>query len=127
MCTVLALSLWQPCFDIDNAQGAFSVRSGESPLSATSLKNCSVKATLDCQQPVVRIDDSLSPASLDSVVIAERDTRSEKYPSTSPINSVECLEADQVNFELHIDCFLFFLSFSLSLCFLSCNLSVFYK
>ncbi|KAG8475980.1 hypothetical protein CXB51_032805 [Gossypium anomalum] len=101
MSTVLDLSLWQPCFDIDNAQGAFSVRSGESPLSATSLKNCSVKATLDCQQPVVRIDDSLSPASLDSVVMAERDTRSEKYPSTSPINSVECLEADQLIQDVH--------------------------
>ncbi|MBA0593194.1 hypothetical protein Gorai_010151, partial [Gossypium raimondii] len=81
--------------------GAFPVRSGESPLTATSLQNCSVKATLDCQQPVVRIDDSLSPASLDSVVIAERDTRSEKYPSTSPINSVECLEADQLIQDVH--------------------------
>ncbi|PPR99771.1 hypothetical protein GOBAR_AA20883 [Gossypium barbadense] len=101
MSTVLDLSLWQPYFDIDNAQGAFSVRSGESPLSATSLKNCSVKATLGCQQPVVRIDGSLSPASLDSVVIAERDTRSEKYPSTSPINSVECLEADQLIQDVH--------------------------
>lgn len=76
------------------------MRSGESPLSASSLKNCSVKATLDCQPPVVRIDESLSPASLDSVVIAERDTRTEKYPSASVINSVECLEADQVKFKL---------------------------
>ncbi|XVF89521.1 hypothetical protein PTKIN_Ptkin19aG0136300 [Pterospermum kingtungense] len=77
--------------------GAYSVRSGESPLSTGSLKNCSVKATstLDCQPPVVRIDESLSPASLDSVVIAERDTRTEKYPSASAINSVECLELIQ--------------------------------
>ncbi|XP_022736893.1 beta-amylase 8 isoform X1 [Durio zibethinus] len=80
--------------------GAFSARSGESPLSASSLKNCSVKATLDCQPPV-RIDESLSPASLDSVVLAERDTRSEKYPSASPINSVECLEADQLIQDVH--------------------------
>ncbi|XVF52173.1 hypothetical protein PTKIN_Ptkin04bG0243700 [Pterospermum kingtungense] len=78
------------------ALGAYSVRSGESLLSASSLKNCSVKATLDCQPSVVRIDESLSPASLDSVVIAERDTRTEKYPSASAINSVECLEADQI-------------------------------
>jgi beta-amylase len=73
------------------------VRSVESPLSASSLRNCSVKATMDCQPSVLRIDESLSPASLDSVVLAERDTKSEKYASASPINSVECLEADQVN------------------------------
>lgn len=71
-------------------------RSVESPLSGTSLKNCSVKASLDCQPSGVRIEESLSPASLDSVVIAERDMRSEKYASVSPINSVECLEADQL-------------------------------
>ncbi|XVE57262.1 hypothetical protein DITRI_Ditri04bG0077500 [Diplodiscus trichospermus] len=81
--------------------GAFSARLGESPLSSSSLKNCSVKTTLDCQPPVVRIDESLSPASLDSVVIAERDTRSDKYTSASPINSVECLEADQLIQDVH--------------------------
>lgn len=73
------------------------MRSVESPLSASSLRNCSVKATMDCQPSVLRIDESLSPVSLDSVVLAERDTKSEKYASASPINSVECLEADQVN------------------------------
>lgn len=78
-------------------QAAFPVRSVESPLSSSSLRNCSVKAALDHQPSVLRIDESLSPASLDSVVIAERDTKSEKYPSASPINSVECLEADQVS------------------------------
>ncbi|XP_040986545.1 beta-amylase 8 isoform X1 [Juglans microcarpa x Juglans regia] len=75
---------------------AFPVRSVESPLSSSSLRNCSVKAALDHQPSVLRIDESLSPASLDSVVIAERDTKSEKYTSASPINSVECLEADQL-------------------------------
>ncbi|GLT91354.1 hypothetical protein SLE2022_092450 [Rubroshorea leprosula] len=75
---------------------AFTVRSVESPLSGSSLKNCSVKSALDGQPSIVRIDESLSPASLDSVVIAERDTRSEKYASASPITSVECLEADQL-------------------------------
>lgn len=81
---------------------AYPMRSVESPLSASSLKNCSVKATLDSHSPsVLRIDESLSPASLDSVVIAERDTKNGKYASTSPINSVECLEADQVNILTH--------------------------
>lgn len=74
----------------------FPVRSVESPLSASSLRNCSAKGSLDCQPSVLRIDESLSPASLDSVVVTERDTKSEKYTSTSPISSAECLEADQL-------------------------------
>lgn len=74
---------------------AFPVRSVESPLS---VKNCSVKASVECQPSVLRIDESLSPASFDSVVIPERDTRGGEFnASTSPINnSVECLEADQL-------------------------------
>lgn len=72
------------------------MRSVESPVSASSLKNCSVKAAIDSHPPTgLRIDESLSPASLDSVVIAERN---EKYTSTSPIDPVECVEADQVIF-----------------------------
>uniref|UniRef100_F6HJ37 Beta-amylase n=1 Tax=Vitis vinifera TaxID=29760 RepID=F6HJ37_VITVI len=77
-------------------QATFPVRSVESPLSASSLRNCSAKGSLDCQPSVLRIDESLSPASLDSVVVSERDTKSEKYTSTSPISSAECLEADQL-------------------------------
>ncbi|XP_057478971.1 beta-amylase 8-like [Actinidia eriantha] len=76
--------------------GVFPVRSVGSPLSAGSLKNCSMKASLDCQPSVLRIEESLSPASLDSIVVAERDTKSEKYRSASPINSPECLGADQI-------------------------------
>ncbi|KAE8733430.1 hypothetical protein F3Y22_tig00001290pilonHSYRG00001 [Hibiscus syriacus] len=42
---------------------AVSARSGESPLSTNSLKKCSAKRTLDCQPPVVRINDSgMSPS-----------------------------------------------------------------
>ena len=74
----------------------YPVRSVESPVSTSSLKNCS-KETLDCQPPsLLGIDGSLSPTSLGSVVIAERDAKNEKYASGSPINSAECLEADQV-------------------------------
>lgn len=78
------------------AQGVFPARSVGSPLSAGSLKNCSGKASLDGQPSVLRIDDSLSPVSFDSVVVAERDTKSEKYASASPMNSPACLGADQV-------------------------------
>ncbi|CAI0441968.1 unnamed protein product [Linum tenue] len=79
------------------------IRSVESPtISATSLKNSSVNVTaaLDSQQPhVLRMDGSLSPAaSLDSVVISEIDTRNEaeKFTNSSPINSVDCLDPDQI-------------------------------
>lgn len=74
----------------------------ESPISpGTSLKSCTARTTsgLEGQQPgVVRMDESLSPASIDSVVMAaERHVKSGKYMSSSPINSVvECLDADQV-------------------------------
>lgn len=77
-------------------QATFPVRSMESPLSSSSLRNCTAKGSVDCQPSVLRIDESLSPASLDSVVVTERDTKGEKYTSTSPISSAECLEADQV-------------------------------
>lgn len=76
--------------------GSFGVRPVESPL----LKNCAVK---ECQPSVLRIDESLSPGSLDSMVISEREnSRNEKYTSASPINSViECLDADQLIQDVH--------------------------
>lgn len=82
--------------NFDDVQAAFPVRSVGSPLSGNSLKGHPMKTAVECQPSVLRIDESLSPASLDSVVIPERDARTDKYTSASPINSVECLEADQV-------------------------------
>ncbi|XP_010275178.2 PREDICTED: beta-amylase 8 [Nelumbo nucifera] len=79
----------------------YPVRSVESSLSANSLKNCSTKASVDCSQSILRIDESLSPASLDSVVVAERDSKTDKYTHVSPINSPECLEADQLIPDIH--------------------------
>ncbi|XP_008808792.1 beta-amylase 8 isoform X1 [Phoenix dactylifera] len=73
----------------------FPVRSIESPLSTISLKNSSIKATLDSQASLLRIDENLSPASLDSVV-AEGSSKSEKYINASPNNSPERMEADQL-------------------------------
>ncbi|XP_072971896.1 beta-amylase 8 isoform X2 [Typha angustifolia] len=75
----------------------FPVRSIEGPVSSNSLKNCTVKVSLDSQATLLGIDDSLSPTSLDSVVVAERDIKSEKYGNSSPINSPECMEADQIS------------------------------
>ncbi|ONK79920.1 uncharacterized protein A4U43_C01F11820 [Asparagus officinalis] len=54
------------------------------------------KATLDSQASLLRIEESLSPASLDSVVVVERDFKGEKYASASPIDSPDCVEADQM-------------------------------
>ncbi|KAK3006457.1 hypothetical protein RJ639_015695, partial [Escallonia herrerae] len=73
--------------------GAYPVRSAESPLS---LKNCSAKAALDRQPSVLGINESLSPASLDSVVVPDPDAKCDKHISSSPINSADCLEADQL-------------------------------
>ncbi|XP_050375624.1 beta-amylase 8 [Argentina anserina] len=71
--------------------GGYSInlRSVEAPVTNAA-------APLEChQQPVVRIDESLSPASLDSVVIAEKN---DKFSTGSSVmNSVNCLEeADQL-------------------------------
>lgn len=80
----------------------------ESPLSSTStLRNCSMKASLDCQpSSILRIDESLSPVSLDSVVVTDRDTKGEKYINASPVNSPECLEDDQVIYLALLMCLL---------------------
>ncbi|XP_074264520.1 beta-amylase 8-like isoform X1 [Silene latifolia] len=72
------------------------VRSSESTLSGSSLKNCSMKAPLDCQPTALRIDENLSPASLYSVVVTDMETKSEKYTSTSNVDSAESLEAHQL-------------------------------
>lgn len=99
-------------------QGSFAAaRSVETQLSAGSLRACSVKETLENQPPVLRIDECLSPASIDSVVLAERDSKSGKFASASPIDSVDCLEADQVSLvvtdssydvpELNTNCIMF--------------------
>ncbi|WOL18292.1 beta-amylase 8 [Canna indica] len=74
----------------------FPIRSSESPLSATSLKNCSIKASLDSQAALLRIDETLSPTSFDSVVVAEGNIKNEKYVNASPVNSPDSVEPDQL-------------------------------
>ncbi|KAM7490807.1 hypothetical protein LguiA_033728 [Lonicera macranthoides] len=81
----------------------YPMKAVESPISSTStLRNCSMKASLDCQpSSILRIDESLSPVSLDSVIATDRDTKGEKYINASPVNSPECLEDDQLMQEVH--------------------------
>ncbi|KAI3727996.1 hypothetical protein L6452_16621 [Arctium lappa] len=82
--------------------GVYPVRSVESPLSSSSLKSYPVKASLDFPSSVLRIDESPSPASLDSVVVAGRGiAECEKY-GASPIDSQDCLETDQLMQEGHM-------------------------
>ncbi|XP_058103770.1 beta-amylase 8-like isoform X1 [Magnolia sinica] len=77
------------------------IRSVEGPLCATSLKNCSMKAS-DSQSSVPRIDETSSPASLGSIVVEEKDIKNNKYANVSPINSPECLEADPLMMGVHL-------------------------
>ncbi|XP_009589916.1 beta-amylase 8 [Nicotiana tomentosiformis] len=81
--------------------GPYEVMSVESPVSGSSLRNCSTRASMDCQPSVPRINESLSPASFDSIVVTESDTKADKFTSTSTMNSTECLEAGQLMQELH--------------------------
>ncbi|KAI7726963.1 hypothetical protein M8C21_011388, partial [Ambrosia artemisiifolia] len=74
--------------------GVYPGRSVESPLSSNSMKSYSMKPSLDFPSSVLRIDDTSSPASLDSVVVPE------KY-SVIPIDSNGCLETDQLMQEGH--------------------------
>ncbi|KAL8536606.1 hypothetical protein ACS0TY_011980 [Phlomoides rotata] len=83
-------------------QGAHPVRSAESPLYSSALKNCSMRSSVDCQPSAHRVDENLSPASLDSVV-AERDAKVDKYSSASAIDSPECLEARQLVQDVHCE------------------------
>ncbi|XP_019156606.1 PREDICTED: beta-amylase 8-like [Ipomoea nil] len=69
------------------------------PLPADSLKNCSTSASIEAS--VLRIDESLSPASFDSVVVPDTGAKADKYTSSSPMNSSGCLEADQLMQEVH--------------------------
>ncbi|KAL0393805.1 UNVERIFIED_CONTAM: Beta-amylase 8 [Sesamum latifolium] len=80
--------------------GAHPVRSVESPLYSSSIKNCSMRSSVDCQPSALRVDENLSPASLDSVA-AERDGKLDKYSSATAINSPECLEAGQLVQDVH--------------------------
>ncbi|CAA0812021.1 Beta-amylase 8 [Striga hermonthica] len=74
--------------------GPHPVQPVESPLYTSSLKNCSTRSSLECQPSSLRIDEDLSPTSLDSIVV-ERNANLDKYSSPSAINSIECLETGQ--------------------------------
>ncbi|KAG0453258.1 hypothetical protein HPP92_025922 [Vanilla planifolia] len=71
----------------------------ENTISATCLENRSIKASLDSQASLLRIDESLSPSSLDSVVVVEREIKNDKFTSSSPSThqNVRILSRDLFN------------------------------
>ncbi|XP_042034735.1 beta-amylase 8-like isoform X2 [Salvia splendens] len=80
--------------------GVNPVRSVESPLYSGALRNCSVRPSVDCQPSTLRVDENLSPASLDSIV-AERDAKLDKYSSASARDSPECLKTGHLVQDVH--------------------------
>ncbi|XP_004301768.1 PREDICTED: beta-amylase 8-like [Fragaria vesca subsp. vesca] len=80
---------------IVNFDSIISETSKQGGAYSMNLRSVETPVSLECHpQSVARIDESLSPASLDSVVIAEKNDR---FSSGSPaMNSVNCLEADQL-------------------------------
>lgn len=75
-------------------QAQFPVRSVENALSSAVLP--SIRTSFDSDAAVHRVvDDTLSPASLDSVVVSDRDAK-DKYVSAALLDSPDCLESDPV-------------------------------
>ncbi|KAL6008612.1 Beta-amylase 8 [Asimina triloba] len=72
------------------------IRSIENPQSAAPLKNSSVTSS------ALRVDESLSPVSIESLSVAGKNPKGDKFANTSPINTSECLDPDQVMQDVHL-------------------------
>nr|XP_040247848.2 beta-amylase 8 isoform X3 [Aegilops tauschii subsp. strangulata] len=79
-------------------QGAFQATSLETPVFTNSLNSYAIGTPLDSQASALQTDDSLSPSSLDSVVVAEQSIKNESYGNSSSANSLNCMGSDQPNF-----------------------------
>ncbi|KAG8058025.1 hypothetical protein GUJ93_ZPchr0002g23776 [Zizania palustris] len=76
--------------------GVFHVASVETPTFTSVLNSYAIGTPLDSQASVLQTDDSLSPSSLDSVVVAEQSMKNEKYGNSDSVSSLNCLENDQL-------------------------------
>ncbi|KAL5208855.1 hypothetical protein ABZP36_033290 [Zizania latifolia] len=76
--------------------GVFHVASVETPTFTSVLSSYAIGTPLDSQASVLQTDDSLSPSSLDSVVVAEQSMKNEKYGNSDSVSSLNCLENDQL-------------------------------
>ncbi|KAM0843757.1 hypothetical protein ACQ4PT_057499 [Festuca glaucescens] len=79
-------------------QGAFQATSVETPAFTNHLNSYAIRTPLDSQASGLQTDDSLSlsPSSLDSVVVAEQSIKNENYGNSSSANSLSCMDSDQL-------------------------------
>lgn len=68
----------------------------ETPALANALNSYAVGTPLDSQTSALQTDDSLSPSSLDSVVVAEQSIKNENYGNSCSANSLNCMGSDQL-------------------------------
>lgn len=70
----------------------------ETPSSTSHLNSYAIGTPLDSQASGLQTDDSLSlsPSSLDSVVVAEQSIKNENYGNSSSANSLSCMGGDQL-------------------------------
>lgn len=78
-------------------QGAFLATTLETPVFTNSLHSYAIGTPLDSQASALQTDDSLSPSSLDSVVVAEQSIKNESNGNSSSANSLNCMGSDQVS------------------------------
>ncbi|KAM0841032.1 hypothetical protein ACQ4PT_059282 [Festuca glaucescens] len=80
-------------------QGAFQAASVETPAFTSHLNSYVIGTPLDSQVSGLLTDDSLSlsPSSLDSVVVAEQSIKNENYGNSSSANSLSCMDSHQVS------------------------------
>ncbi|XP_062224180.1 beta-amylase 8-like isoform X2 [Phragmites australis] len=76
--------------------GTFHVTSVETPTLTNTLNSYAIGTPLDSQASVLHTDDSLSPSSLDSVVVAEQSIKNENYGNSSSANSLHSMDNDQL-------------------------------
>ncbi|KAM0903777.1 hypothetical protein ACQ4PT_018442 [Festuca glaucescens] len=79
-------------------QGAFQAASVETPAFTSHLNSYVIGTPLDSQVSGLLTDDSLSlsPSSLDSVVVAEQSIKNENYGNSSSANSLSCMDSHQL-------------------------------
>lgn len=76
-------------------QGAFLATTLETPVFTNSLHSYAIGTPLDSQASALQTDDSLSPSSLDSVVVAEQSIKNESNGNSSSANSLNCMGSDR--------------------------------
>uniref|UniRef100_A0A0D9YLT1 Beta-amylase n=1 Tax=Oryza glumipatula TaxID=40148 RepID=A0A0D9YLT1_9ORYZ len=76
--------------------GIFHVNSVETPSFTSVLNSYAIGTPLDSQASMLQTDDSLSPSSLDSVVVADQSIKNEKYGNSDSVSSLNCLENHQM-------------------------------